>query len=237
MDHYLSYQIDQIVNLVSELCLKDGWRYGPSLVLNRLWPIFFRWGFHNECPVNPEGWQEMTERIRAICTKKKQEVAGDRECQLLLQRVFLDIELTMRELVQKHVELQRSWQLKGRMLDGDSSLLTTLSMGAYLWREDWFFREEERHLNRLVDEYEREKIVEERKKEKRREEIELSHGVARASREHQPTSCDRRFSHDIPPDLPSTLFESDFCSATVAILRTPLLRVYKGYRLLNLQAA
>ena len=43
-----------------------------------------------------------------------------------------------------------------------------------------------------------------------------------------PTACDRRFSHDIPPDLPSTLFESDFSSSTVAILRSALLRFLKA---------
>ena len=100
--------------------------------------------------------------------------------------------------------------------------------------QKWLYLTEEvvPKLNQLVDEYERERIVEEKRKiYEEKEKTEWIYIVLGGP------SCDRRYSHYIPPDLPSTLFESDFCSSTVAILRTALLRLYKGYRLLNLQAA
>ena len=80
-------------------------------------------------------------------------------------------------------------------------------------------------LKELISKVQREKERErERKRERRATMRSLQRG---ALRNFDATPTNRRFTHDIPPDIPDTLFEADFCSATVAVLRmalTPCLR-------------
>ena len=71
-----------------------------------------------------------------------------------------------------------------------------------------------------------------KKQEQLQNVVEQSRLISRASAgqgDIAPLLCDRRISHDIPPDIPDTLFESDFSISTIAVLRTAMLRMYKGF--------
>ena len=209
--------------------------------------VFDQWDFLGRRTTWLEDEQSFTDRIRALCTSKQQELARDWGCQSLPRSLLADMELILRDWEERLAKergkkWEKEWE-KWREEAQEKGRRYRWTLEHVLEYQAWLCLEEKLilKLNRLVDGYEREKTVEEnRKRYEEKKKIESSHWAARASCKQLIgglTSCDRRFSHDIPPDLPSTLFESDFCSSTVAVLRTALLRLYKGYRLLNLQAA
>ena len=258
MDPLSAFQIDSIINLVANLdSTPSNSRLDESSQLvsqNDILSVFRRWDCHRQRPACLEGRQPILDGIRAVCIYKEQEVAGDRECQILLHSLFADMGLILSEWEEER-DLQdplapwrdkwmltQEWRLPKRIQENQE----------WLWLPAEVIPSSNLlvdKLNKLVDKYEREKTVEERIKQHiEKENIgwdpwvqdEIEFIVLKQFilvQNGGPTLCDRRFSHDIPPDLPSTLFESDFCSSTVAILRAALLRFYKGYRLLNLQAA
>ena len=77
-----------------------------------------------------------------------------------------------------------------------------------------------KHLEETIRKVQEEK---ERERERRRELWATMRSLQRgALRNNDATPTDRKITHDIPPDIPDTLFEADFCSATVAVLRMAL---------------
>ena len=199
---------------------------------------FRRWDLYSQGPDCLDGRQPITDGIRALVTRKMQEVAGNRKCQRLLSILLAKMETILRGWMRRweRGEEKVAWEYFE-----DWKRLSWQEQPDDLYLDDFPRWKDEvlQKLNQLVDEYERERTVEEERKNGCDKKEKFEWVVDSSCRQHigGPTSCDRRFSHDIPPDLPSTLFESDFCSSTVAILRTALLRVYKGHRLLYLEAA